>query len=82
MTANGQTHMRKPVALVTGASGGIGWELARQLAASDHDLVLVARSAETLDRAARELEREYHVRVESLREICPNPAKSRRSGAI
>jgi uncharacterized protein len=65
MTGYEETDTRKPVALVTGASGGIGLELARQLAASGHDLVLVARSAETLDRAARELEREYHVRVES-----------------
>jgi short-subunit dehydrogenase len=55
--------MQKPVALVTGASSGIGLELSRLLAAGGHDLVLVARSAERLDRVARDLQNQSGVRV-------------------
>src|SRR5262245_53937099 len=54
----------KDVALVTGASSGIGLELSRLLAANGHNLVLVARSAERLDRVAHELENHYGVRVD------------------
>jgi uncharacterized protein len=43
------------VALITGASSGIGLELARQLAARAHDTVLVARRRPELEALAAEL---------------------------
>lgn len=53
-------------ALITGATSGLGAEFARQLAAAGHNLVLVARDTERLDRRAHELAAAYPVRVEVL----------------
>ncbi len=50
---------RRPVALVTGASSGIGLELARAAAARGHDLVLVARGESALRALAEELARDH-----------------------
>ncbi len=50
-------------ALITGASSGIGEELARVFAGHGHDLVLVARSADKLEQLADELAAEHGVLV-------------------
>lgn len=50
-------------ALITGASSGIGLELAKLFAADGHDLVLVARSTDALKDLAADLEKRHRVRV-------------------
>lgn len=53
-------------ALITGASAGIGGEIAKLLAARGHNLVLVARRKERLTALADELSGQHGVRVETI----------------
>ena len=52
-----------PVALVTGASSGIGEVLARCFASAGHDVILVARSREKLQALATELEAAHGIKA-------------------
>lgn len=49
--------------LITGASGGIGYELAKLFARDHHNLALVARSSEKLNQLAADLQAQHGIRV-------------------
>lgn len=53
----------KKTALITGASHGIGYELAKEFAQDGYDLVIIARHRPDLETAAEEIQRGYGVSV-------------------
>src|ERR1700710_2603543 len=67
----------KPVALVTGASAGIGSVYAQRLAARGYDLILAARDTARLNAKAVELRAAYGVSVEVIGADLTKPADVR-----
>jgi short-subunit dehydrogenase len=60
------TQVRQQVAMITGASAGIGAIYADRLARRGHDLILVARNRDRLEQFAARLEWETGVKAETL----------------
>jgi uncharacterized protein len=60
------TTDRKPLALVTGASSGIGQAFAERLAQEGYDLIIVARRGDRLQSLSEQWQPTYHVHVEVL----------------
>ena len=56
----------KEFTIITGASSGIGYEMAKQLAAKGHNLLVVARSEDKLAQLQQELKASYKIEVEYL----------------
>jgi uncharacterized protein len=56
----------KEYTLITGASSGIGLEMAKQLASRNTNLILVARSEDKLRNLQQELKAEFKIEVEYL----------------
>ncbi|MFY9794020.1 MAG: SDR family oxidoreductase [Candidatus Sulfotelmatobacter sp.] len=53
-------------ALITGASGGIGYELAKLFAKDHYNLVLVARSSDKLNQVASQLRQQFGFNVKTM----------------
>ena len=53
-------------ALITGASSGIGRDMARVLAKKGYDLVLIARKEEQLEKLAKELREKNQIKIETI----------------
>lgn len=53
----------KEYTLITGASSGIGYEMAKLLAAQKHNLILIARSQSKLEALQKELNNQFGVEV-------------------
>ena len=62
--ANFMSWNNPGLALITGASAGIGAEFANQLAEQGFDLILIARRQQKLDNLSKELQETYSIDAE------------------
>lgn len=74
MAATPNTTASKETVLITGASGGIGYEFAKVFAQNGYNLVLVARGEKKLREIAQELEQAHRVSVHVIAKDLTDPA--------
>jgi len=66
------------IALITGASTGIGYELSKLFAEDNHNLVLVARNQQRLNQIAEEFSAQFGVSVKVIAADLADPESSKR----
>ena len=74
MNDRASSKSNRRTALVTGASGGIGYELAKLFARDHYDLVLVARSRDKLEQLADELQKKHGIAVMVISKDLTSPS--------
>lgn len=77
MPGNSIDRWKGKWALVTGASAGIGWELAKQLAAAGASLVLTARRTDRLRKLASDLSAKHGIKAEAFAADLAQPGAPR-----
>jgi short-subunit dehydrogenase len=70
--------MSRKVALITGASAGLGEQFAQCFARDGHDVILVARNAARLEALASKLEQEHKVKAHVLAADLARPEEPQR----
>jgi short-subunit dehydrogenase len=70
--------MSRKVALITGASAGLGEQFAQCFARDGHDVILVARTASRLEALASKLEQEHKVKAHVLAADLARPEEPQR----
>jgi len=68
--------MENKYTLITGASSGIGYELAKIFAKNNHNLILVARRNEKLQELKDKLQREFKITIHTIQKDLSQPNSS------
>lgn len=67
------TMKENTYALITGASGGIGLEFSKQLAAKGYNVICAARNLEKLNKVTADIKKEFGVKAEAVQSDLSKP---------